>query len=283
MIPVTISALEALDLRGISQPAIAMLNDIVTMIPNIVVAIILILVGVWIAKWVKGIVVSLLENLGVNLLFNKIGVRSENASTPTIAEVIGIVVQVMLIFLFVVEALDVVNLSFMVTLATGIFAYLPMVVVAIIILAIGYWLATLAERFIGSVMTTATGAPHVLRYVAKYAILAFALFMALDQLGIARSIINAAFILTFGGVALAVGLAFGLGGREHAARYLSKMENSLQDAEVSKEKWEQEKAEVKNEVEEAVEETKEDTADSLEDSSIDSSNNEENRDDPFQS
>ena len=292
MIPVTISALEALDLRGISEPAIAMLNDIVTMLPNIVVAILLILVGVWIAKWVKGIVVSLLDNLGVNSLFSKMGVRSTNTSTFTIAEVIGTIVQVILIFLFVVEALNVVNLNFMVTLATGIFAYLPMVISAIIILAIGYWLATLAERFIGSVMTTASGTPHVLRYIAKYAILAFALFMALDQLGIARSIINAAFILTLGGVALAVGLAFGLGGREHASRYLSKMEHSLQSTEVSKTKWEAEKAKAKHEakemgeqVEDAVEGTREGTTDwsTFEDSDFNQSTNNDQDDNPYPS
>lgn len=247
MIPVTISALEALDLKGISEPAIAMLNDIVTMLPNIAVAIVLVLVGVWLAKWVKGLVISLLENVGLNSIFNKVGVPTDKPGAVTPVEVVGTIVQVFIIFLFAVEALQVVNLSFMVTLATGVFAYLPMVVAAIIILAIGYWLATLAERFVGSVLTTSTGSPHVLRYVAKYAIMAFALFMALDQLGIARSIISSAFILILGGVALAFGLAFGLGGREHASRYLTKMEDSLEDAEVSKEDWEKEKSAMKQE------------------------------------
>jgi len=94
-------------------------------------------------------------------------------------------------------------------------------------------------------MTHSSGTPHFLRYVAKYAILAFAFFMALDQLGIAASIINAAFILILGGVALAFGLAFGLGGREHAAKYLAKMEKSLNDAEVSTERYQQEKETMK--------------------------------------
>lgn len=247
MIPVTVSTLDALDLQGISGPAIAMLNDVLIMLPKITVAIVLILVGIWIAKWVKGLVVTLLGNIGLNSMFGKMGVRSTKSDADTAAEVVGIIVQVFIVFLFAVEALQIVNLSFMVTLATGVFAYLPMVVAALIILAIGYWLATLAERFVGSVLTAGNGSPHVLRYVAKYAILAFALFMALDQLGIARSIISSAFILTLGGVALAFGLAFGLGGREHASRYLSKMEDSLEDLEVSKEKWEQEKVEIQKE------------------------------------
>ncbi|MFC5605107.1 mechanosensitive ion channel [Sporosarcina koreensis] len=251
MLPVTISALEVLDLEGISQPAIAMLNDIMTMLPKIAVAVVLVLVGIYLAKWVKGIVISLLDNLGVNSISGKIGMRS-NASMPTFSQIIGAIVQIVIILLFVVEALQILNLNFMVTLATGIFAYLPMVVAAVVILAIGFWLANLAEKFVGSIMTTQTGAPHVLRYVAKYAILAFAFFMALSQLGIAPAIINAAFILILGGVALAFGLAFGLGGREHASRYLTKMESSLQNADVSKEKWEQEKSEMKREAKQSA-------------------------------
>jgi hypothetical protein len=252
MIPVTISSLEALDLRGISEPAIGMLHDIVGMIPKIVIAVVLVLVGLLLAKWIRGVVVSLLENLGVNSLYGKMGVRSVKPSMPSLAEIIGAIVQVVVVLLFVVEALQVVNLHFMVTLATGVFAYLPMVLAAVVILAVGFGLANLAERFVGSVMRKPSGAPHVLRYVAKYAILAFAFFMALSQLGIAPAIINAAFILILGGVALAFGLAFGLGGREHASRYLAEMENSLSGAEVSKAKWEKEKAEVKNEVEDVI-------------------------------
>ncbi|MBO1912246.1 hypothetical protein J4G37_46555, partial [Microvirga sp. 3-52] len=168
----TISSLEALDLRGISEPAIGMLHDVVGMIPKIIIAVVLVLVGVLLAKWIKGVVVSLLENLGVNSLFGKMGVRSVKPSMPSLAEIIGTIVQIVVILLFVVEALQVVNLHFMVTLATGIFAYLPLVLAAVVILAVGFWLANLAERFVGSVMTKPSGAPHVLRYVAKYAILA---------------------------------------------------------------------------------------------------------------
>lgn len=131
----------------------------------------------------------------------------------------------------------------MVSLASGIFAYIPAVIAALVILAVGFWLANLAEDFIGSVFKKSSGGPHVLRYVAKYAILAFAFFMALDQLGIAASIINSAFILILGGAALAFGLAFGLGGKEHASRYLDRMENSLKETEVDKEQWEEKKRE----------------------------------------
>ncbi|MBU0904048.1 MAG: mechanosensitive ion channel [Firmicutes bacterium] len=250
MIPVSITALEILDLDGISEPAVGMLNDILAMLPKIAIAIVLVLVGIVVAKWVKDIVVSLLEKLGVNSIFGKMGFNSGTGTAPSFAKLLGTVVQVVIILLFVVEALQLLELEFMVTLATGIFAYLPSVLAAIIILAVGFWLANLAEQLVGSVMSHSSGSPHVLRYVAKYAILAFAFFMALDQLGIAASIINSAFILILGGVALAFGLAFGLGGREHASRYLTKMEKSLEDAEVSKENYKAEKESIKESMKE---------------------------------
>ncbi|WP_282020378.1 mechanosensitive ion channel [Planomicrobium okeanokoites] len=248
MLPVTIAALEVLALRGISGPAIAMLNDILAMIPNIIVAILLILAGIIIGRWVKDFVVQLMKNLGVDSLTEKMGMNKTadpdtDPSAYSLAKIIGVVAQVLIILLFTVEALQLLNLEFMVSLATGIFAYIPAVIAALVILAIGFWLANLAEDFIGSVFKKSSGGPHVLRYVAKYAILAFAFFMALDQLGIAASIINSAFILILGGAALAFGLAFGLGGKEHASRYLDRMENSLKETEVDKEKWEEKKRE----------------------------------------
>lgn len=248
MLPVTIAALEVLALRGISGPAIAMLNEILAMIPNIIVAVLLVLAGIIIGRWVKDVVIQLMKNLGVDSLTEKMGVSrtadpDADPSAYSLAKIIGVVAQVVIILLFTVEALQLLNLEFMVSLATGIFAYLPAVIAALVILAVGFWLANLAEDFIGSVFKKSSGGPHVLRYVAKYAILAFAFFMALDQLGIAASIINSAFILILGGAALAFGLAFGLGGKEHAARYLDSMEKSLKDTEVDQEEWDTKKRE----------------------------------------
>lgn len=255
MIPVTISALEALDIRGISEPAIAMLNDVLVMIPDILVAIVLVLVGVFVAKWLKGVVVSLLENLGVNSLAQKMGF-GERASSMSIAQVVGVIVQVIVILLFVSEALQVANLEFMASLATAIFAYLPMVIAALIILAVGFWLANMAERLVGSVLVDGAGQPSALRYVAKYAILGLVFFMAISQLGIAPMIVNTAFLLILGAVALAFGLAFGLGGRETAARYLKKAERRIDETEVSKEGLEQEKEQMSREAEAAKQQAK---------------------------
>lgn len=236
LIPVVISALETLDLEGISAPAIAMLNTVLEMIPQIIVAALLIMVGVVIGGWLKDVVANLLERVGFNSLMSKMGLggAEENRSIPKLSEIGGYIVQIFVIFLFAVEALQVIQLEFLVDLATGVVSYLPSVFAAIVILGIGMWLADAASRFVKSAVRTPGGESNILASVAKYAILAFALFMALDQLGVADSIINTAFMLILGALALAFGLAFGLGGRDKAAEYLEKADRKMEKVSVEK-------------------------------------------------
>ncbi|SIS48018.1 mechanosensitive ion channel [Salimicrobium flavidum] len=236
LIPVVISALETLSIEGISDPAISMLNDILSMLPQIAVAVLLILVGVVLGGWAKRIVTGMLERVGFNSLMHKMGLGQAERRTdvPSLSEIAGYVVQIFIIFLFTVEALQVIQLEFLVDLATGVAGYLPAVFAAVVILGIGMWLGEAASRFVKSAIRTPGGDSNVLAAIAKYAILGFALFMALDQLGVADSIINSAFILILGGLALAFGLSFGLGGREKAAKYLEKMDRKMNEMEVEK-------------------------------------------------
>ncbi|WP_082306766.1 mechanosensitive ion channel [Bacillus sp. FJAT-27245] len=232
LIPTAIAALERLDLKGISTPAIHMLNDVLTMIPNIVVAILMVLVGVWIGKWVNNFVTGLLERAGFNVFMKGIGIGDGAASTLSLSKIVGTVAQVLIVLLFTVEALNLVGLDFLVTLATGVIAYLPNVLAAVIILMVGLWVGNFVKKLLASMLQ----GPHygLLSSVAKYAVIAISVFMALDQLGVAASIVNAAFILTLGGLALAFGLSFGLGGREFAAKYLARFDQKLEQTTVVK-------------------------------------------------
>ncbi|MGY4691759.1 mechanosensitive ion channel [Salibacterium sp. K-3] len=236
LIPAVISALETLALNGISEPAVAMLNDVLAMLPQIAIAVLLIITGFVVGSWLKGTVTNLLQRLGFNALMSRMGLgqTEEKSGIPTLSEIGGYVVQIVVIFLFTVEALQVVQLEFLVDLASGIVSYLPSVFAAVIILGFGLWLADAAYRFVKSTVRTPGGDSNILASAAKYAIIAFALFMALDQLGVADSIINTAFMLILGALALAFGLAFGLGGREKAAEYLEKADNKMGQMNVNK-------------------------------------------------
>lgn len=136
-------------------------------------------------------------------------------------------VKIVVVLLFTVEALQIVKLTFLGTLATGVIAYLPMLFAALIILGIGLYLGHLVERILRNVLKQSYS--RTLAAVAKYAIFAIAIFMALDEMGVAKSIVNAAFILVLGGLALAFGLAFGLGGKDFAAKYLRKLDHKFDE------------------------------------------------------
>jgi hypothetical protein len=227
LIPAIITALEKLELKGIADPAIKMLQDVLTMIPNIAVAIILLLVGIWLGKWVDRMVTQMLGRLRFDSIFKQIGIESSNSGQPkyTLSQMVGLLAKIVVILLFTVEALQIVHLDFLVTLGTAVIAYLPMLLTAIIILGVGLYLGHLIERVLQNIVKQ--NYSRILAVIAKYAIFVITVFMALDQLGIAHSIVNAAFILILGGLALAFGLAFGLGGKEFAAKYLGKLDDKV--------------------------------------------------------
>ncbi|WP_416729448.1 mechanosensitive ion channel [Fictibacillus sp. JL2B1089] len=230
LIPVVISALETLDINGISGPAIGMLGQIMDMIPNIIVAILLVAVGLWLGKWVKQAVTSLLERVGFNGIFYKMGLGSlhKTNQTFTISEMIGYAAQVVVVLLFTIEALQLVKLESLVNILSVVLAYIPMVLTAVLILGIGFYAGDLVKRVVQSMIKQQTEG-KLLGNIAKYTIITLAFFMALDQLGVAKTIVNAAFILILGGFTIAFGLAFGLGGREAAGRTLNKWSRKMEE------------------------------------------------------
>lgn len=232
MIPITIASLEQLNVTGITDPAITMLNQVMAMIPNVAVAILLVIVGVWVGRMVKQLIDQLLTRIGFNNLRSNLGLGewSKESQSYTLSQIVGIIAQVVIIILFVGEALQVVNLYFLVSIVGGIIAYLPHVLAAIIILSVALFFANLVHKIVLSVIS-GTGRVFIAN-VAKYSIIVLSVFMALNQLGVAESIVNAAFVLILGGLALAFALAFGLGGRDFAKKHLNKWDAKLEDTHV---------------------------------------------------
>jgi hypothetical protein len=148
LIPTIITALEKLELKGISDPAIAMLQDVLTLIPNIAVAVILLLVGIWLGKWVERMVTQMLWRLRFDRVFHQMGIGSLTPEQPkyALSQMEGLLAKIVVVLLFTVEALQIVHLDFLITLATGVIAYLPMLLAALIILGIGLYLGHLIER-----------------------------------------------------------------------------------------------------------------------------------------
>lgn len=229
LIQVTISALEKLELTGITDPAISMLHQVWDLIPNIIVAVAIILIAIWAGKFLGELVHNLLTRLGFDKITNnmQLGNKDIDSNTMTPSKIVGYIVQVLIIFFLIVQALTLIKLNFLVEIATVITAYLPNVLAAVLILGVALIVANLVEKVFKDMLNGP--AIRIIAGFAKYAILVLAVFMALTQLGIATSIVSSAFILILGGLALAFGLAFGLGGKEFARKNLEKFDQTIEE------------------------------------------------------
>jgi hypothetical protein len=133
---------------------------------------------------------------------------------------------VLIMFFAAIEGLALLGFEAVAVLLSGFLVFAAKVILGLIILAIGLYLANLATRVIKSSKIAQAG---LLALAARVAILVLAAAMALRQMGLANEIINLAFGLTLGAIAVAVALAFGLGGRDMAAQELESWRQSLEE------------------------------------------------------
>src|SRR5699024_4528527 len=116
LIPVTISALEKLNLKGITDPAISMLNEVFNLIPSIIIAAAIVLVGIWLGKLVGDFVSGFLERVGFNNITTYMQISYKDISTGKLstANVVGYIVQVLIVFFLAIQSLILIKLEFLV-------------------------------------------------------------------------------------------------------------------------------------------------------------------------
>ncbi|UIE37068.1 mechanosensitive ion channel [Leptodesmis sichuanensis] len=245
LIPTVIAALDALQIRSISVPAALMLNQFLTAIPQIFTAALILVLGYIIGQFVKDLVTNLLTGLGFNNVLNWLGLPSPAAAPPippppaldqpvegspmliqpdvsrgaarTPSEIVGIIVLIGIMLFAAVAATNVLGIPALTAIVSGLLVILGQILVGLVIFAIGLYLANLAY----SIIAGSDGAQsRILGQAARIAIIVLVAAMALQQIGIAPSIINLAFGLLLGAIAVAIALAFGLGGRDVAADQL---------------------------------------------------------------
>ena len=222
LIPILVVALETLGIRSISEPIVNVLNAVLAAIPNILVAVILLGVGIAIAKFVGDLVTSLLSGTGINNVTKDLDVKG--TQNLDLAKISGQIVAGLIGLFFFVEALNALNLDVLNAIGAAIITYLPNVIFAIIILALG----VIGGQWLAGLISQSTGSKWAGRLV-QYVLIAFALFMVLDQLNFASNIVNGAFMFIIGGIAVAFALAFGLGGRDFAAKQLEKLDKKVEE------------------------------------------------------
>ena len=237
LIPTAISTLEALEVGAISRPATAMLDQVLRFLPQLFVASAILTVAYILGKFARDIISGILTGLGFNNILQWLGFTAIAATAPTDAavnedteantvsslpqqtpsQIVGIIVFLAIMLVAIATATDVLQVNALTRIVFGVLQVASQVLSGVIIFAIGLYLANLAFNLISS---TGGRQSRILGHAARISIVALISAMALKQMGIASNIVDLAFGLLTGAIAVAIAVAFGVGGRDIAAQQL---------------------------------------------------------------
>ncbi len=210
----------------IFQPLQDAIGVFLSYIPQIIGAIIILIVGYIIAKVLQALITRILEGVGFEDWMERGGVkrffdRAGTSHTPS--SVLGMVVFWFIFIIAITMAANALGIQQISSFLNQLIAYIPSIFVALLIL----FLATLLANFVSGIVRGATNS-EVLASIAQYAIIIYAVFAALTQLGIAVQLTANTFLILLGAVGLALAIAFGIGGREVARDLVEKAYNRRQ-------------------------------------------------------
>jgi len=215
---------EQLD-RVLGQTMSRIIDDVANFLPGVLVALVLILATLLLAMFVRLVLVRSLRGLELDRRLDQWGLAGMMGWTATAspAQTVTRVVYWAIVVLGLLASLTALNASIPSRFALSVLKYLPNLIAALVVLAVG----AVAARFLGrSVLIGAVNmqirSARLLSLVVKWMVLIVAVAMALDHIGIGRSVLLLAFGIFFGGVVLAAALAVGLGARDAVSRAIER-------------------------------------------------------------
>ncbi|MGB3135835.1 MAG: mechanosensitive ion channel, partial [Nodosilinea sp.] len=239
LIPAVVAALNELDIEAISGPAVSMLERVLDAVPQIIMAGLVVAAAYFVGRFVADLVTSLLRGAGFDSIMSVLGlpelslgtgataqpgldaegrpIASVQTPSRTPSELVGVLTLVAIVLFGAVTATEILNFPGLTEIVRAVLRIGARVLSGVVVFAVGLYLANLAFRLVN---TMGTGQARVLAQAARIAILVFVGAMALQQMGVAPDIVNLAFGLLLGAIAVAIAIAFGLGGREVAATEL---------------------------------------------------------------
>ena len=205
---------------------------VVEFVPNLVVALVILIVGWLIGALLGRAVWQILKSLKVDDALRRAGFESvlhRGGVRLDSGAFVGALVKWFVIVVFLIAAFDVLGLSQVnVFLQDVVLGYLPRVIAAALVLLVGGVVADVAGRTVVTAARTAgVDSAHFVGAIAKWAILIFAILVALSQLGIAAAFSQTLFTGIVIAVSLALGLSFGLGGQDAAGRFIERLRGEM--------------------------------------------------------
>lgn len=195
-------------------------------LPRILLAVVIVVVGWMVAKMVRYAIAKGLRAVNFNVLTERAGIDAflhDGGIRADTTEILALLFYWLVILASLVMAFNLLGLEYITDLLGRVVWFLPKVMVALLILAFGAYFA----RFIGNAVIAYCRNVHlqdaeILGRLAQYAILAFVVLIALDQVNVGGEIVRQTFLIVLAGVVFALALAFGLGGKEWAAEMLER-------------------------------------------------------------
>lgn len=205
---------------------------LVNFLPNFIFAILVFIIGWVIASVVGKAFTQVINALKLDKFFTSIGADEMFAKAGirfTAGGFVGWLIKWLIIIAFLMASLEILNLTQVSDfLGKAVLGYLPQVIIAAFILILATVVSDVASRFVeAGARTAGVRSASMVGAVVKYAIWTFAFIIVLSQLGIAPEFMQILFTGIIATIAIAGGLAFGLGGRDAAARAIEKIRNDM--------------------------------------------------------
>jgi hypothetical protein len=215
-----------MDLELLLEPIRVFLRQVGDFLPRLALAGLVLIAGWLLAKAVRFAVVKGLRAVNLNVITERSGLdgflRQGGLETDT-ADLLGILFYWLVILAALVIAFNGLGLTYITDLIGKVVLFVPNVIVALLILAFGaYFAAFVGGTIVAYCRNVGIRDAELLGQLARYAILVFVVLIALDQVSVGGDIIRQSFLILLAGVVFALALAFGLGGREWAARLLER-------------------------------------------------------------
>ena len=208
------------------EPVRVLLTQLADLLPRLGLALVILVIGYFVARAVKFVVVKglragnfhvLSERAGIDGFLRDGGVRADTT------EILALLCYWIVILAALVVGFNGIGLNHITELLVRVLLFVPKVIVAVVILAFGAYFA----RFIGNAVCAYARKlqlqdAELLGRLAQYAIVTFVVLIALDQIDIGGDIVRQTFLIVLAGVVFALALAFGLGGKDWAAELLER-------------------------------------------------------------